>query len=140
MKFGDKIKEQRTKRGIKQEELAKALNITARTLIRYEQNLSHPRNREIYKKLAGYFEMDINFFLTEDEEFLTEAARQYGRRGASQAEAILEQTTALFAGGDLSEEDKLAFLHEMQQIYFDSKERAKEKFTPKKFQKTGGVT
>jgi transcriptional regulator with XRE-family HTH domain len=140
MKFGDKIKEQRSKRGIKQDELAKALNITVRTLIRYEQNLSHPQNREIYRKLADYFEMDINFFLTEDEEFLTEAARQFGRRGASQAEAILEQTTALFAGGDLSEEDKLAFLHEMQQIYFDSKERAKKKFTPKKFRKTGGVT
>ena len=39
----------------------------------------------------------------------------------------------MFAGGELTDEDKLAFMHEIQSLYFDSKDRAK-KFTPKKFQ------
>jgi hypothetical protein len=45
----------------------------------------------------------------------------------------LEQAAALFAGGELSEEDQIAFVHEIQGLFLDSKQRAKEKFTPKRF-------
>ncbi len=133
MKFGDKLKEQRARRGLKQEDVAAAIGTTVRTLIRYEQGKSYPKSREVYRKFADFFEVDINYFLTEDEEFITEAAEKYGRRGMSQAQSVLEQASALFAGGDLSDDDKLAFLHEMQQIYLDSKERAQKKFTPNKY-------
>ena len=73
------------------------------------------------------------FVKTEDEEFITNASSQYGTRGASQAQQILQQTAAMFAGGELTDEDKLAFMHEFQCLCCDSKDRAK-KFTPKKFQ------
>ena len=45
---------------------------------------------------------------------------------------IKEQTTALFAGGELSEEDQAAFIEEMESLFLDAKEDAK-KFTPKKY-------
>jgi transcriptional regulator with XRE-family HTH domain len=134
MKFGDKLKEQRVRRGLMQDEFAKAIGVARRTLCYYEQGRTHPQNREVYKKLADFFELDVNYFLTEDEEFLTEAAEKYGRRGLSQAEAVLEQAAALFAGGDLSDDDKQAFISEIQELYFDSKLRAK-KFAPKKTRK-----
>ena len=38
----------------------------------------------------------------------------------------------MFAGGELSDEDKTAFMDEIQSLYLDSKKRAK-KFTPKKY-------
>ncbi len=44
----------------------------------------------------------------------------------------LEQTAAMFAGGEREEEDQIAFLNEIQTFYLDSKKRAK-KYTPKKF-------
>ena len=135
MKFGEKIREQRNKRGLSMEALAKELDIGLRTIARYEQGGSYPQNREVYKKLADFFEVDVNYFLTEDEEFLTEAAAKYGRRGLSQAQAVLEQASALLAGSELSDDDKLAFVHEIQELYFDSKERARQKFTPKKYRK-----
>jgi uncharacterized tellurite resistance protein B-like protein len=100
----------------------------------YEQGKSYPRNREIYRTMAEIFEVEINYLLTEDEEFLADAVAKYGRKGRIEASDILDQTQALFAGGELSEEDKLAFLHDMQAIYFDSKDRAK-RFTPKKFRR-----
>lgn len=134
MKFGDKIKEQRIQRGLTQDELSSELGISKRTLCYYEQGKTHPKSREVYKKLASFFEMDVNYFLTEDEEFLTEVAEKYGRRGLSQAQAVLEQATALFAGGELSDEDKLSFIHELQELYLDSKDRAR-KFTPKRYRR-----
>jgi len=45
----------------------------------------------------------------------------------------LEQAAALFAGGELSETDQLAFLHNMQALFLESKQIAKEKFTPNKY-------
>ena len=132
MKFGEKLREQRLRKGLTQKETAKALGISSRILQYYEECRSYPNNRDVYYRMADLFEIDVNYFLTENEEFLTEAAKKYGRRGLSQAEAVLEQTSALFAGGELSDDDKLAFIHEIQEIYFDSKERAK-RFTPKKY-------
>ena len=45
---------------------------------------------------------------------------------------IKEQTTALFAGGELSEEEQAAFFKEMEALFLDAKTDAK-KFTPKKY-------
>jgi len=132
MKFGDKVKDLRTKKRMTQEELAKAVGISHRTVFAYENGETYPRRREIYRKLADFFEVELNYLLTEDEEFITEAGEKYGRRGAAQAREVLDQASALFAGGELSEEDQLAFVHEIQELYFVAKQRAK-KFTPKKY-------
>ena len=136
MKFGDKVREQRQRKRMSQEELAKEIGISPRTVFAYEQGETYPRRREVYKKLADFFGVDINYLLTEDEEFITEVYEKYGSRGARQAQDILEQASAMFAGGELSEDDQLAFVHEIQHLYLDSKERAREKFTPKKYRKT----
>jgi len=137
MKFGEKIREQRSKSGLLQADVAEAIGVTKRTLANYEGGTSYPQDRTIYIKLAKFFEVDVNYFLTEDEEFITAAAESYGLKGQAQAKLILEQAAALFAGGELSDNDQRAFLHSMQDLYLESKEMAKEKFTPKKY-RTGG--
>ena len=45
----------------------------------------------------------------------------------------LEEAAALFTGGELSETDQIAFLHDMQRLFLDSKEKARAKYTPKKY-------
>ena len=134
MKFGDKVKELRTREKMTQAELAKVVGISPRTIFAYENEENYPRRREIYKKLADFFKVDLNYLLTEDEEFITYATEEYGTKGQEQAIELLEQASALFAGGDLSEDDQLAFVHEIQQLYLDSKERSK-RFTPIRYRK-----
>lgn len=136
MKFGDKVKGLREQKGISQSELAKLMGVSSRAIQYYENGEGYPRKRELYKKLADFFEVELNYLLTEGAEFIAEASERYGRRGAIQAQLILEQASALFAGGELSEDDQLAFVHEIQHLYLDSKERAREKFTPKKYKTT----
>ena len=132
MRFGDKLKEQRKKAGLSQEELAKEIGNTMRTMRNYEKGKSYPKDRNIYFKLADFFNVDVNYFLTENEEFLT-AAASYGKKGQVQAQAILEQAAVLFAGGDLSESDRDGFMRDMQKLFLQSKEITKEKYTPKKY-------
>ena len=106
---------------------------SAFTVFTYE-NGTYPRYQKTYEQLAALFEVPVDYLRTESEEFITEATALYGRRGQAQAKAILDQTQQLFAGGELSEEDEIAFLRDIQTLYLDSKERAK-KFTPRKYLK-----
>ena len=134
MKFGEKLTDARKAARLTQEELAKALGLSKRTIINYEVNGKYPRNRDVYYKLAEVLNLEPTFLLTEDEEFIMSAGSQYGSRGTKGAAQLLHQTATLFAGGELSDDDKLAFVTEIQQLYLDSKERAK-KFTPQKYWK-----
>ena len=84
----------------------------------------------LYQKLADALQCDVSYLMSENEAFITEASEQFGNRGARQAQQILEQAAAMFAGGSLTDEDKIAFMDEIQSLYLDSKRRAK-KFTPK---------
>jgi transcriptional regulator with XRE-family HTH domain len=135
MKFGEKLREQRKKRQLLQRDVAAAVGVTFGTLANYERGVTHPHDRSTYYKLADFFDVDVNYFLTEDEDFLMKAAEKYGRKGRAQAESVIEQAAALFAGGELSEEDQLAFLHEIQGLYLDSKRRAREKYASKKYRR-----
>ena len=131
MNFGEKVKVLRKERKLSQQELAEAAGVSVRTLQNYEAGVSYPRQRSIYGRLSEALGCDQNYLMTENEEFITEAAAEYGTRGARQAQAIIEQTAAMFAGGELSDEDQIAFLNEIQALYLDSKRRAK-KFAPKR--------
>ena len=93
---------------------------------------SYPRYKKTYDALAAALGVDVNYLRTEDEEFLEDVGQQFGTRGQRQAEAILNEARQLFAGGELSDDDQLAFLMEMQQLFIDSKQRAK-KYTPRKY-------
>lgn len=134
MEFGEKLKKLRRSKRMSQAELAKLIGVSQRTIAYYEAGKTYPRYKEIYEALAATFDTTVDFFRSESEEFMEEVWQQYGTRGQRQAAKILGMAGELFAGGELSEEDKMALLTEMQQLYLDSKQRAR-KFTPKRYLK-----
>lgn len=123
MKFGEKLKALRTEKRISQEEAARAAGISRRAYGSYEQEGVYPRNREIYVKLAALFGCDVNYLLTEDEDFVSRAGERYGTSGRRQAEALVREATALFAGGELNDEDKDEMLRAIQDAYWIAKEK-----------------
>ena len=130
MKFAKKVHMLRTQKGWSQEDLAQRLGVNKRTISTYENGV-YPRYQHTYDELAAIFGVETAYLRNEDEVFFTEAAEQHGLRGQMRAQHILDQTAPLFAGGELSDEDEIAFLHELQGLYLDSKKRASEKFSPK---------
>lgn len=134
MTFGEKIKTLRKEKGLNQTQLAQAVGVSLRTIRGWEIEGRYPKQHAIYQKLADVLNCDLTYLMTEDESFITQASEQFGRRGAMQALQILEEVNALFAGGELSDEDMTAFMDEVQTLYLDSKKRAK-KYTPKKYLK-----
>ena len=133
MNFGEKFKAERERMGLKQQEIADKLGINRRMITRYENGLSFPRSRDAYKKIADLFGVEVNYLLTEDEQFVVDAGAQYGSRGRKQAQELIDDMSGLFAGGTLSPQDEDAVMKALQEIYWQAKERNTEKYTPKKY-------
>ena len=134
MTFGEKVQNLRKAKNMSQTQLADAIGVSLRTVRGWEIEGRYPKQHDFYQRLSDILGCDVSYLTTEGESFITEATEQYGSRGAKQAQLILEQAAAMFAGGELSDEDKTAFMDEIQMLYLDSKKRAK-KFTPKKYRK-----
>ena len=114
MKFGEKIKNLRKEKRMTQQELALYIGVSVRMIIKYENGESYPRNRETYSKLAKALSTNTNYLLTEGEE------------GLSEAEKIIKRTAAMFQGGTLNDNDKLEFIHQMQELYLKSTKKTDE--------------
>ncbi len=126
MKFGEKLRALRAEKHVSQEEAARAAGISRRAYGSYEQGGIYPRNRETYVKLAELFGCDVNYLLTEDEDFVAEAGARYGARGRRQAEELVREVSGLFAGGELADEDKDEMLRAIQEAYWIAKEKNKK--------------
>lgn len=135
MTFGEKFKAERLKKNLTQQDVADALGINRRMITRYENGLSFPRTKDAYRKIADFFGVGVNYLLTEDEDFVVSASEQYGTRGMKQAQELIDGMSGLFAGGTLSEQDKDAVMKALQDIYWESKARNVEKYTPVKYRK-----
>lgn len=121
MNFGEKVRKARRALGMTQIELAKKIGVTNRAITSYETGRSFPRTREGYRKLAEALQVDVNYLLSEDDAFISDAARKYGSRGRAEADRLVAQMGGLFAGGELTEEDKQAVFLALQEAYWDAK-------------------
>lgn len=136
---GDKIKALRTAQHMSMAELARRASMSDRAIRYIESNQREP-SVEAIQKIAAALGVTTDYFMDEatfqqelnDDLFYADVRKKYGSRGVAQAKKIKEQTTALFAGGELSEEDQAAFIKEMEALFLDAKADAK-KFTPKKY-------
>lgn len=117
MKFCEKLRTVRQGAHMTQEELAKKLGLSKRTVEGYESGAFYPRNRAVYDQLSGLFCVDKNYFLTEDDAPRGES----GERAAAQ---VLETVRALYAGGDLKQEDKDALAQALMEAYWMAKRKS----------------
>ena len=141
MKFGEKIKHIRLEQNLSQSELAEKTGISERSLYTYEQMGIMPRSGNI-QKLAEALNVSVGYLLDENEIntdkninqelFLANVKSQYGNRGVREATEVLERAAALFAGGELDEKAKDIFFQSLMEVYLESKQEARQKFSPRK--------
>ena len=81
MSFGEKLREIRTQENLTQQEMADRIGVSLRTLKSYELGETLPRYRKIYHKIAEEFNVNVNYLLTEGDDFILPAGEKYGSRG-----------------------------------------------------------
>lgn len=141
---GEKIKDRRITMNMTQKDLADRVGTTVRTISSYEAAGSKPRGLNL-RKLCTVLNVSESYLLNDEIEDVTygieeapyiESARTtYGKKGAMDVEELLTQTKAMFAGGDIPEEDKELFFQAVTEAYFANRQRASEKFTRKDYKK-----
>lgn len=141
MTFGEKLKTVRLSLNLSQSELSEKTGISERSLYAYEQTGILPRSNNL-RKLADALNVSVSYLLDEEETdpnknidhdiFIANSKNQYGYKGAREATELLSRASALFAGGELDDEAKELFFQSLMEVYLDSKQEARNKFSPKK--------
>ena len=141
MKFGDKLKKARLALNMSQLELAEKMELTERSIYNYEQSSTFPKPA-LLNKLAETLNVTVRYLLDDEkiniqnkldqETFFASAKKDYGSKGEREARDVISRAAALFAGGDLDDHAKEIFLQSIMEVYRESKDEAREKFSPKK--------
>lgn len=140
--FPEKVKMARNELGLTQTELGDAIGISLRTILDYEKGKKTPRQSTMLR-LAKALKVSVKY-LTDDEcddpmaeiekdGFIEAARARYGAPGARDVDTLLSENQALFAGGELSQEQKDEFFQAIMAAYVTCREESKRKFTPKKW-------
>ena len=135
--FAEKVLDARSALGLTQPQLAELVGVSTRAVISYEKGEKSPRQSTMMK-LAKALKVSVKFLSDDncldpladiDKDGYIEAAHQrYGAVGARDINALLEENTALFAGGELSQEQKDMFFQAVMKAYITCKEEASQKF------------
>ena len=122
MTFSEKLQRARKNKNMTQAELASRVGVTSRSIQNYELGARYPK-RDILAKMCSVLGLRQETFITGDDFFgLVEA--EDGTEGVESAKQLLSFAGALFAGGELSEDDKDKVLLALQKIYWKEKERS----------------
>ena len=132
MNFAQKLKDLRTEKNLTQEELAKKSGISIKSISRYELGVTLPRTKKYYEKIANALDVDTDYFLSQEADFFINARKEFGYKGAKDAEELVNGMIGLMAGGELPDEDKATILDAMQEAFYMAKLENK-KYTPKKY-------
>ena len=88
MKFGEKVRDLRKKNSLTQDELAKCLGVSKRTIIGWERDGRYPRNVEILEKMADIFHVPLTYIQPDQSLFIERAAATYGKKGKIEAQHL----------------------------------------------------
>ena len=127
MKFGEKVRDLRKKNSLTQDELAKCLGVSKRTIIGWERDGRYPRNVEILEKMADIFHVPLTHIQPDQSLFIERAAATYGKKGKIEAQHLAFELTELFASGELTAQDMDGIMYEMHKAYFKYREQEREK-------------
>lgn len=120
--FGTKIRELRQEHGMTQSELADICGVSLRSIQNYESDKLLPRDGRIYTRLAGYFGVSTDY-LFGTKRVAAEAEDQ----PQNEVDSILANVGSLFAGGELSEQDKDEVMRTINDLYWQAKDRKRTK-------------
>lgn len=135
--LGERISKLRKEKGMTQEELAKALNITRSALSLYEIGKRDP-DTETLKKIAEYFGVSIDYILGRTDlpnaHIPDDYTQKYKvtKRDLKQYEDFIQRAGAFFMDDQVAEEDKEKLFRDISEIFWKAKELNKQKYGKKK--------
>lgn len=122
MTFAEKLRMLRKRKGYTQQELADIIGVTPRTLINYEMGKCCPKQTELYMKLASVFNIDMEDLITDTDLAAKENGKEENAESAAkEMRKLIARMNGLFAGGQLSEDDRDKVMYAITDMYWKAK-------------------
>lgn len=137
MTFGQRLKGLRTEKHMTQDELGVIMNVSKASISLYEKNERTPDQATLIKT-ADYFDVSLDYLLgRSDKRHYYDLSNKESTDIAEQAEKMLkgiDTGAALnFYGEPMTDEQKQSMRDILEMGLRINKEKAKKKFTPKKY-------
>ena len=139
--IGEKIRDRRIEMELTQTELAEKVEVSLRTISKYEKDVVKPHALNL-RKLCTVLGVSEAYLTNPDIEDVTYGLDEapyvdgvratYGRKAGMDMQQLLDGVQAMFAGGNTPQEDKDLFFQAVMQAYMETKQDAKQRFTPRK--------
>ena len=123
MEFGEKLHNIRISRNLSQEELAEKTGVSRRSIQNYESGKMLPKKRSVYSVLAETLGVEESVLLNRDISFVLRANEQYGSDAMRQAMDLVADVKALWAGGEMEDEDMDEIMRALQEAYNEAKQK-----------------
>jgi transcriptional regulator with XRE-family HTH domain len=134
MPFGEKLKQLRLSAHMTQKEAAEGLGVSFRMYQYYEAGEKYPKNAAVYTAAARLFGVTSDYLLGDTEMYVLDARAKGGAKSQKEVKELVTEIGGLFAGGELSDDDKDKVMRTINDLYWQAKENNK-KYTPKKYQR-----
>jgi len=123
MDFATKLREQRIKKGLSQQQVADAVGVSLRTVRNWEIEGRYPNEPALYTGLAKVLGCSISYLMNDSATLADEYESEFGPSGRRGAKRLLKEINALFAGGQMAEEDMDTLMLAVQEAYVDAKRK-----------------
>ena len=134
MEFAERLRQERQRAGLSQKELAEKANVTDRTIQKYESGKNIPTRLSSVKAVAEILGVTTEYLLGEEGLLIADAAERGGAKAKRDMQQLVLEVSGLFAGGDLTDEDRDAAMRALNEAYWNSK-AINKKYTRKSYQK-----
>ncbi|NLY08582.1 MAG: helix-turn-helix transcriptional regulator [Tissierellia bacterium] len=127
MDFAIKLRSLRKEKKLTQVQAAAGTGVSLRTYKGYELGERLPRYRKIYVDIANFYNVDLNYLLTDGDQYVLNTNEVNGPKGKRGTELLIANMEMFFAGGEASEEDKDAAFLALTEAYLETKKGSKKK-------------
>ena len=133
MTFAEKIRSARKAEGYSQRELAERAGLHYRTIQNWESGRL-PKSLDPVIRVAQVLGTTAESLLSTADQYIIEANEKGGAQAARDVDALVSEVIALFAGGEIDDEEKDGIMAAFNEAYWIAKQK-NAKYTPKKYRK-----
>lgn len=134
----NRLKNARDNKGVSQTQVYKDIGINNKTLSGYERGISEP-DVDTIKILADYYNVSLEYLLGKSDTLSSPKSTKEDNDISTSLDRMKKQLATsdslMFDGQPATEEQVQAILNAIEMGEAFAKQRAKEKFTPKKYRK-----
>jgi transcriptional regulator with XRE-family HTH domain len=132
MLFGEKLKSLRIGAEYTQDETAGKLGVSLRTYQNYEWCRMYPKQTDIYGRISKLFDVSADWLLGDEDRYVMDAHAKGGAKSRKDVQELLTEVGGLFAGGELSDDDKDKVMRTINDLYWKAKDNNRKYANGKK--------